>query len=191
MDKGIIYLIQPCELVGTNRFKVGMSGKTSLDRCIKGYKKGSRYLAIMECDNPAILESQIKNSFNKKFNLIGGSEYFEGDEKEIVGTFLKLFYEFNDINININVVKSEKIVQQIKKYKCDICGKEFNKKWNFEMHSKRKNKCYQKIVSDNNHNKLQKNEQADNEVGKINEINKEKKILNVSIVMDVLHTKQI
>lgn len=32
MNKGIIYLIQPSELVGTNRYKIGCSTKTSLDR---------------------------------------------------------------------------------------------------------------------------------------------------------------
>ena len=47
MNKGIIYLIQPAELLGTNRYKIGCSGKNSLDRCKKGYKIGSRYLSII------------------------------------------------------------------------------------------------------------------------------------------------
>jgi hypothetical protein len=37
MDKGIIYLIQPAELIGTNRYKIGMSNKLNLDRCKTGY----------------------------------------------------------------------------------------------------------------------------------------------------------
>ena len=52
MNKGIIYLIQPVELVGTNRYKLGCSKNTNLERCKKGYKNGSRYLSIMECDEP-------------------------------------------------------------------------------------------------------------------------------------------
>mgnify|MGYP006090550431 CR=1 FL=1 len=42
--EGIIYLIQPAELVGTNRYKIGCSKKPNLDRVKKGYKKGTRYL---------------------------------------------------------------------------------------------------------------------------------------------------
>ncbi len=39
MNKGIIYLIQPCELVGTSRYKIGCSRNPNLDRCKNGYKK--------------------------------------------------------------------------------------------------------------------------------------------------------
>ena len=64
INKGIIYLIQPAELVGTNRYKIGMSNSPDLERCRHGYKKGSRYLAIMECNNPLVLEQNIKKIFN-------------------------------------------------------------------------------------------------------------------------------
>lgn len=37
---GIVYLIQPAGLVGTNRFKPGCSAKNTIDRCIDGYRKG-------------------------------------------------------------------------------------------------------------------------------------------------------
>ena len=67
MTKGIIYLIQPSELVGTNRYKIGCSKDASLNRCINGYKKGTRYITIMECINPLLLEKNIKNEFNKLF----------------------------------------------------------------------------------------------------------------------------
>ena len=59
-NRGIIYLIQPSELVGTNRYKIGMSNNPDLERCKNGYKKGSRYLSIMECNDPLILEGNIK-----------------------------------------------------------------------------------------------------------------------------------
>lgn len=36
---GIIYLIQPAELVGTNRYKIGCSKKDDLSRLTTGYKK--------------------------------------------------------------------------------------------------------------------------------------------------------
>ena len=41
MKCGIIYLLQPAELVGTDRFKFGCSTNNNLDRCKNGYKKGT------------------------------------------------------------------------------------------------------------------------------------------------------
>jgi hypothetical protein len=87
--KGIIYLIQPAELVGTRRYKIGCSSKTTLDRCKNGYKKGSRFLNIMECCDPFGLEKRIKEAFGTQFTLVAGKEYFEGDEEEIK----RVFYE--------------------------------------------------------------------------------------------------
>ena len=86
-NKGIIYLIQPAELLGTNRFKIGCSTKSDLSRC-NSYKRGSRYICILECDEPLKLEKQLKDKFNSIFTLIAGKEYFEGDEKIILNTFI-------------------------------------------------------------------------------------------------------
>lgn len=60
MDIGLTYLVQPAELVGTNRYKIGCSSKSNLDRCKNGYEIGTRYLHIMECVNPFILEKELK-----------------------------------------------------------------------------------------------------------------------------------
>ncbi len=60
MNKGLIYLIQPCELVGTERYKIGLTNEPNLNRCKNGYRKGSRYICIMECNEPSILEDIIK-----------------------------------------------------------------------------------------------------------------------------------
>ncbi len=102
MNIGIIYLIQPIELKGTNRYKIGISNKPTLERCSQGYKKGSRYLCIMECNNPLILEKNIKKIFCNDFKLIAGNEYFEGCEKDILKMFINLVMEHNTNNqINI------------------------------------------------------------------------------------------
>ena len=90
---GIIYLVQPCELVGTNRYKIGMSSKPTLDRVMKGYRKGTRYLNIQEVKYPLDLEKKIKKNFNKKFCLIAGREYFEGNEYEITREFINIVNE--------------------------------------------------------------------------------------------------
>ena len=124
MEKGIIYLLQPSEYVGTSIYKIGYSGKTSLDRCHTGYKKGSRYLCINECINPIILENKIKKDFNNKFKLVVGREYFEGDEENIKLSFRKLVEEheieypnvkevtenINNKVLNIPKIKKENII---------------------------------------------------------------------------------
>lgn len=91
---GIVYLIQPLELVGTDRYKIGISNNNNLDRCKNGYKKGSRYLCIFECNNPIILEQKIKDVFNKNFKLIAGNEYYMGNEREMKTTFIELYNNY-------------------------------------------------------------------------------------------------
>jgi hypothetical protein len=93
MNTGIIYLVQPAELIGTERYKFGCSENTELDRVKKGYKKGTRYLNIMECKNPYDLEKKIKNIFNEKFKKIAGNEYFEGNETDMSNEFIKVVNE--------------------------------------------------------------------------------------------------
>ncbi len=95
-SNGIIYLVQPAELVGTNRYKVGCSSNKTLDRVKKGYKKGTRYLHISECENPFEIESEIKKIFNEKYNLIAGKEYFEVDnESNMIEIFTNIIINWN------------------------------------------------------------------------------------------------
>jgi hypothetical protein len=98
MNKGIIYLVQPTELIGTKRYKIGCSKNTELDRVKNGYKKGSRHIIIMETQNPLVLEKKIKKIFNEKFKLIAGCEYFEGDEENMKEYFLKIKIEHDKQN---------------------------------------------------------------------------------------------
>jgi hypothetical protein len=88
-ETGIIYFLQPAELKETNRYKIGYSANPDLSR-IKNYKKGSRYICIMECKNPLNLEKQIIKAFNDEFKLCAGNEYFEGDEQKMLLKFLEL-----------------------------------------------------------------------------------------------------
>lgn len=92
---GNIYLIQPEELLQTNRYKIGCSTKNDLSR-VNSYKKKSRYLYIAECINPYTLEANIKSVFNNKYTLIAGKEYFEGDEKDIVNDFVQIVNDYNN-----------------------------------------------------------------------------------------------
>ena len=103
MNNGIIYLIQPTELIGTNRYKIGCSKNTQLDRIKNGYRKGTRYILIMECNKPFVLEKQILKIFNSKFKLIAGKEFFEGDEKEIKNEIINIITNTNNENINQDI----------------------------------------------------------------------------------------
>ena len=102
MQKGVIYLVQPAELVGTHRYKVGCSKKPNLDRCKKGYKKGTRFIAIMECKYPLVIESELKKAFNKKFELIAGREYYKGNESDMRDEFLKIACNFENTHVVVD-----------------------------------------------------------------------------------------
>ena len=62
----IVYLIQPCELIGTDRYKIGRSSKNDLSR-MKGYKNGTRYISIMEVENDKHVERNLINHFNNTY----------------------------------------------------------------------------------------------------------------------------
>lgn len=85
-----VYLIQPCELVGTNRYKIGMSSLSNLSR-LKSYKNGSRYICFFECEDALIVERKLINEFNDRFKLIAGNEYFEcKSEAKMIELFMDI-----------------------------------------------------------------------------------------------------
>ena len=98
---GIIYLVQPAELVGTNRYKIGCSSKNDLSRCKNGYKNGTRYIHIMECIAPFALERIIIQGFKLKFKLVAGREYFEGIEDLITTEFLNIVNNYKQCLIQV------------------------------------------------------------------------------------------
>jgi len=123
MDKGIVYLIQPAELIGSNKYKVGYSGKNKLDRCSKGYKNNSDFIQICTCIAPYQLETKIIKQFNKKFKLIAGNEFFEGDETEMTDEFNRIVKEhkvlYNSLEDSDNLTENNhyKNDGKIKKFK--------------------------------------------------------------------------
>lgn len=149
-NNGIIYLIQPTELIGTDRFKIGFSGMPTLKRCITGYKTGSRYLCIMECIDPAKIEQILIKKFCLNFKLVAGNEYFEGDEIKIVKMFIDnvISYKY-DID---NYLKQNKdIIMNKKKRLIKILTKIENDKENKEQELLKKEEIL------NNKEKLLKN----------------------------------
>ena len=83
-----VYLVQPVELVGTNRYKIGMSSLSNLSR-IRSYKNGTRYLCVFEKTNALATEQKLIRAFRQRYRLIGGNEYFEvDDEQQMIELFI-------------------------------------------------------------------------------------------------------
>jgi hypothetical protein len=165
-NKGIIYLVQPSVLFNTNRYKIGYSARCNLDR-INSYGRNVTVFFINSCDNPIIYETIIKEEFNKKFKLISGKEYFEGDVNEMkkcifniftqdISTYSKIIEKYNNkeektdsdndeeelknsmIQEDKDEDKKETRDEVISDHLCEYCNKVFSTKGNCNNH---KMKC--------------------------------------------------
>jgi hypothetical protein len=97
-EKGLVYLIQPAELVGTSRYKIGYSKNSDLDKFRRDYKKGSRFLDIYEYDKTPLLVREIRSNFNNKFKLVAGHSYYEGNENDIKKRFSDIINNYSSVN---------------------------------------------------------------------------------------------
>ena len=108
---GIVYLIQPAELVGTDRYKVGCSSESTLKRLTTGYKKGYRCLQVHETSEPFRLEQCILCNYKEaSIETIAGNEYFKGDETTIRHIFMKTCMDFDKVPLNRLSIASKPIV---------------------------------------------------------------------------------
>jgi hypothetical protein len=117
-DKGLLYLIQPAELVGTQRYKIGYSKNNDITKFRKDYKKGSRFLDIYEYDNSPLLVREIRNNFNNKFKLVAGRTYYEGNETDIKKNFNAIISNYNNAN-NINNINSANLISSTNSNYCN------------------------------------------------------------------------
>ena len=152
---GTIYLLQPREYIETNVYKIGLSHKNDLKRCLS-YGKDTKFISIHECKNPRVIENIIKDEFNNKFEKCKGHEYFKGNISEIYKLFNKLVIDYNnkddcdeascayeaDNTVNFNNAnninsKQTKIEYSKKKtkYYCNLCNFRTNLKENFRVHN--------------------------------------------------------
>jgi hypothetical protein len=83
---GLLYFIQPAELVGTTRYKIGRSSKNDLSR-LRAYRTGTRMILILECENDIQIEAMLIDAFNSQFPRVAGKEWFEGNEKDMRALF--------------------------------------------------------------------------------------------------------
>ena len=165
MNIGIVYLVQPAEMFGNGRYKAGMSNSNTLDRCVNGYNKGSRYLCIMECKNPLDVERKIIQEFTQRFKVVSGKEYFEGEESEMLQLFCKIVLEckknndkideddvddededdededYEDVEDVVDIEDVDDLNFVNGKYICNICNNEFKSKYLYTKHQNKKTPC--------------------------------------------------
>lgn len=98
---GIIYLIQPEVLVGTNRYKIGCSTSCTLTR-LRSYGKNTRCLYVVFTNKPFEIEKILIEKFNEKFNKIKGNEYFEGNEYDMIMYFNEIYNQFKESSKEID-----------------------------------------------------------------------------------------
>lgn len=112
---GILYLIQPAELVGTNRVKVGCSKRPDLSRVTKDYKKGTLPICICYVEDPIAMERIIVAIFKHRFRLLAGNEYFVGDINEM----RKVFFEQISMHTSYNEKEDESKSFCLENYEVD------------------------------------------------------------------------
>lgn len=87
--KGAVYLIQPVELIGTDRYKVGYCNLNTVE-VIKSNIKDAAIICLISVDNPIEVDKQIIKEFSSKFLLQAGRKYFRGNAIEMYSTFSKI-----------------------------------------------------------------------------------------------------
>lgn len=95
MKHGILYFVQPCILIGTNRYKIGITTKHDKSR-FNEYDSGTKIIYYLDCKNIDLIERSIIIDFRKKFKTVKGNEYFEGNIEEMKRRFMKLYNMYNN-----------------------------------------------------------------------------------------------
>lgn len=140
MKKGCIYLVQPDLLLGTNRYKVGISESVKYNR-VSNYGKKRRTLCIFEdIDDVKKLEKIVINIFNKVFKKINRNEYFEGNECTMIKILSDevIKYKYNNV-IDLTNIEDYVIVGKKHNIKSiNYLQKSFIKKFfiNFKINKK-------------------------------------------------------
>lgn len=117
---GILYLIQPTELLKTNTYKIGMSNSSTANR-IKSYGAKTILYRIAEVDDVVNREIKLIETFNKEFTLHKGNEYFTGDIEEMKNVFdyviagEEKYTYFAYEKLMEKMMEQERIIEELKK----------------------------------------------------------------------------
>ena len=108
MDIGTIFLIQPAELVGTNRYKIGFIHDKNTKEYINNYLDGTRFIIMLECNNLQNIINEKKNILKQKFKLVACDEYYEGKECEIKQFIIAIIDKYLNINSD-HIIENDNI----------------------------------------------------------------------------------
>lgn len=140
---GIVYLVQPTELIGTDRYKVGCSLKDDLTRINTGYHKGTTPHLIEKVDNPFEVEKAILQCFRQHFDHVAGNEYFSGDIVVMIQCFKAVTATFTTETV-VRVGGAEEVVGDGEEeavveneLQCGKCGNIFCRKDYLKIHEKK------------------------------------------------------
>lgn len=89
---GYIYMLQEREFVKTGEpvYKIGKT--KNISQRMGKYPKNSLIILVLQVKNSDRFEVQLLNRFRRKFKLVLGREYFEGDRQEMIGVILNEYY---------------------------------------------------------------------------------------------------
>lgn len=93
---GIVYLVQPGNLKGTNRYKFGCSKSQTFRRC-NGYGLETKVVLVLKVDDPHKAETFILREICKKYKPYYGNEWFAGDEDVIYNDVFEAFNEYRKL----------------------------------------------------------------------------------------------
>jgi len=91
-DAGIIYLLQPAQLIMLNGYKIGYTLSDDFRR-FNSYHCGSKLIYAIRCKNVIELEKELKKKLPTKFKLLSGRKYFTCVNDELSEMFLNITME--------------------------------------------------------------------------------------------------
>lgn len=142
---GIVYLIQPTELIGTERYKIGCSKQSDLSRINTGYRKGTTPIVINHVEHPFEAEKLVKCRFAQLFTLIAGHEVFAGNLADMKQCFKQVMLDYDRTFENAPkeevavAAQAERLAEKEKlaKLTCCKCGKVLTSVRNVRNHEKK------------------------------------------------------
>ncbi len=116
MEKGYIYLIHVREFKNSQQqiYKIGKTTQSNLNR-FKTYPKDSELLFYMCCDDCHKAEKEVIREFKKNFiqKKDIGTEYFEGDLKEMMKDIFKIITDTKEKEEKETKTTEEKIEEEM------------------------------------------------------------------------------
>ena len=103
-NEGIIYLLQPKELIMSYGYKIGYTFSEDFRR-FNNYNSGAKLIYAIRCKNVTELENKLKQILPTKFTLLSGREYFTCINDDLSDMFFDITTEHNK-NIKLNTEKS-------------------------------------------------------------------------------------